>query len=66
MAKAPDKSKVRPYSFSMETPLYKKFMSMCRERGINASALIRRMMMIQMRDWATGDLKPLRDLEEGE
>lgn len=47
-------SVARAFSFSMEPQLYRKFMLDCKERQVNASALIRRLIYLQMRDWALG------------
>lgn len=48
------KTNAKPHTFSMEPQLYKKFMHDCKERQVNASALIRRLIYMQLFDWATG------------
>lgn len=50
-AKEIKKVSMRPHSFSMEPGLYHEFMRLTRERGLNGSAVIRRLMMMQMKAW---------------
>lgn len=47
-----NQKKMRAHSFSMEPHLYKQFMSATQERGLNASAVIRRLMKMQLNAWA--------------
>jgi predicted DNA-binding ribbon-helix-helix protein len=43
---------MRAHSFSMEQAFYRMFIKMCQERGLNASAVVRRLMNMQMVSWA--------------
>jgi len=45
----------RAYSFSMEKPLYDRFRTLCIERGVNSSACVRNLIMLQMKAWIQGD-----------
>lgn len=45
----------RPYSFSMEPALYNRLSKYCKERQVNMSAVIRRLIYIQLKDWALGE-----------
>jgi len=49
------KVKARAYSFSMEPPLYEHFRTLCIERGVNSSACVRNLIMLQMKSWRLGD-----------
>jgi|TARA_R100000951_G_scaffold115882_2_gene125480 predicted peroxiredoxin len=45
----------RAYSFSMEPPLYEHFRTLCIERGVNSSACVRNLIMLQMKSWRLGE-----------
>ncbi len=54
-AKTRKKVLARAYSFSMEKPLYDRFRTLCIERGVNSSACVRNLIMLQMKAWIQGD-----------